>query len=329
MTPEEQEKVVGLRTEFSDAMNSLQTQSFQDEKRGALSPESVKQIFKVIETNQEWLVKNKSAKYVEIFSKYQDYKSAVKTIKDSDVPRRKLNQVLKAFPLLTDIFLQRKNFDEESKKKLMESHETLKKWYEKNGDNADTLTLQQQYQTFLEQIRAILTNPEKQALFINEVQGISNVRPDLYPQILEKLENQAKSTKKKIEATPLDAKEILTDSSKKVYDTIFIVLKFTLKLFAASLAANMAIVESPAIRILYFLFTFFLPGVYILVLIGAVILRFYKGQLPLYALIPLTTIGPGETTLGRLLKKPFYWVEDDTYQNMMGNWNQALKNAVA
>jgi molecular chaperone DnaK (HSP70) len=147
MTPEEQEKVVALRTEFSDAMNSLQTQSFQDEKRGALSPESVRQIFKVIETNQEWLVKNKSAKYVEIFSKYQDYKSAIKTIKDSDVPRRKLNQVLKAFPLLTDIFLQRKNFDEESKKKLMGAHETLKKWYEKNGDNADTLTLQQQYQT--------------------------------------------------------------------------------------------------------------------------------------------------------------------------------------
>ncbi len=329
MTPEEQEKVVALRTEFSDAMNSLQTQSFQDEKRGALSPESVRQIFKKIETNQEWLVKNKSSAYVEIFSKYQDYKSAIKTIKDSDIPRQKLYQVLKAFPYLTEIFFQRKHLEEDAKKVLMEKYGTLKAWYDKNGETADVLSLQQQYQTFLEQIRTVVTNPDKQALFVNEVQGLSNVRSDLFPKVLEKLENEEKSTKKKVEATPLNAKEILSDTSKKVYDTMFIVLKFTLKLFAASLAANMAIVESPAIRILYFLFAFFVPWVYVIVIVGAIILRIYTGQLPLYALLPLITNNPGETTLGRLIKKPFYWVEDATYKTMQENWEKALKDAVA
>lgn len=329
MTFEEQQRVVGLRTEFSDAMNSLQTQSFQDEKQGTLSPESVGQIFKKIEINQEWLVQNKNAKYVEIFSKYQDYKSAIKTIKDSDVPRRKLSQVIQAFPFLTDIFMQRKHFTEDVKKKLLEVHTALKEWYDKSAETADVLTLQQKYQQFLETIRTLITNQDKQALFVNEIQGLSNVRPDLYQKVLERLQVEEKNTKKKVDATPLDAKEIVMDTSKKIYDTIFLVLQFTLKLFAASLAANMAIVESPAIRVLYFLFTFFVPWVYILVIIGAIILRFYKGQLPLYALLPLTTTGPGETTLGRLLKKPFYWIQDDTYQTMMGNWEKALKDAVA
>ncbi len=329
MTPEEQQKVVALRTEFSDVMNSHQTKSFQDEKQGILSPESVKQIFKKIEINQEWLVQNKNAKYVEIFSKYQDYKSAIKTIKDSDVPRRKLSQVIQAFPFLSEIFMQRKHFTEDVKKKLLDAHTTLKTWYDKSAETADVLTLQQKYQEFLETIRTLISNPDKQALFVNEVQGLSNVRPDLFPKVLEKLQVEEKNTKKKVEATPLDAKEIVSDTSKKVYNTVFVVLQFTLKLFAASLAANMAIVESPAIRILYFLFTFFVPGIYILVILGAIVLRFYKGQLPLYALLPLTTTSPGETTLGRLLKKPFYWIEDEAYKTMMGNWTKALKDAVA
>ncbi len=329
MTPEEQEKVVSLRTEFSDSMNALQTKSFQDEKSGNLSPESVKQIFKIIETNQEWLIKNKSAKYVEIFSKYQDYKSAVKGVKDADIPRRKLDQVIKAFAFLVEIFLQRKTFDEEAKKKLLEKHGALQTWYSKNASTTDVITFQQQYQTFIDQIRAIITNADKQTLFVNEIQGISNVRPDLFPKVLEKLEVQVGATKKKIESTPLDAKELVTDTSKKVYDTIFVVLKFALKLFAASLAANMAIVESRPIRVLYFLFTFLMPGIYILVLIGAVVLRIYKGQLPLYALLPLTTNGPGESALGRLLKKPFYWIEDDTYKKMSTNWETLMKEAVA
>ena len=114
--------------------------------------------------------------------------------------------------------------------------------------------------------------------------------------------------------------------------TITIIITVFLALVGGSMAANTAIHRAPIIRILYFIYGIgagllgllffanpitFIPS--LLLLAG---LKYYDYLPHWYAFLPITQI-PASTTLGQLLKKPFYW--DPADPDNRANYLEKLK----
>lgn len=336
ISEEEQKKIIAIRSEFANYLQTEQSRTTNSQLVGELSPESAEQLYALIKTQQSWLEKNKSAKYIEIYSQLQACKDGVKSIKDVDKPRRSLYQQLDIYPYV--LAIEQKNNPSIFKEKALQTaladlQKPYMDWYEKNKKQSTTTLIQynDQQTQFYKAITDAATTyspataTEVKNILLQNLRAVQSLTPTKYEGVRAQFTAKVSAQEKEKDAQGLTYSEMGWESvslATKIFGFGFL---FVFAMLGGSFAANSAITQNSYIRILFFIYgTLFFP----ITLLYTLFMRIYKGPIDWYAFLPLTN-HQGTTALSRFFLSPFYWIQDESYLQKVAEEKQILQMVIS
>lgn len=328
VSEEEQKKIIAIRDTFSEDLQAEQVRTDNSQRVGELSPESAEQIYAIIKTQQTWLEKQKSAKYIEIYSQHQAYKDSIKNVKNVDKPRVGFYQQITIFPYT--VVVESKNYPneltEEVKKKLDGLEAPFKKWYEKNKQTATLIQYSEQENDFYKAIKdAVNQDAKTSEILLNNLRYIKTIKPTQFEAVLSKFKKTTAVDLEAKQAQGLSATEMGWESLSLATKIFLGGILVTIALLGGSFAANFGITQNIWYRTLFFIYgSLFFP----ITLLYALIVRIYSGPFDWYAFFPLTNT-QGTTALTQFLLIPFYWEKNEAYENALRQQTQILESVLA
>lgn len=327
--PEKQTKdeVMELRKAREDYMNVLnryQTSTLADIEQKRLTPETGKLILAKVKEANTWLQKHPNATYLEVTTNQDATNEEITRLIKVDSEKRKIRNAYEVMPFLCEYYSEKmKKLSKEQVTALLAEGERLKSWYTKNQATATVIDFEQQGL----QLNTVL------AEIIIDQETLNNIRRDItsvgFMQTSEVLAlvktQEAKQKAAKEQEIPYDEAPNLIMSTATSVFTGFLLIVICIS--AGSVAANMAIGRTPAMRLLYFIYgaiPIFAP----FVLIYAIYTRIIKGPIAIYSVLPVS-IEPATTRLAKLFWQIIYWVPDADSVKAFKDYEASLQAAVA
>jgi hypothetical protein len=327
--PEKQTKdeIMELRKTREEYMNLLkryQTSVLADIEQKRLTPETGKAVLAKVKEANTWLEKHPNATYLEITTKQDATNEEITKLLAIDGERRKLRNAYEIMPTLCQVYSEKENkLTKEQVKVLLAEGERLKSWYAKNQATASKLDFEQEWLQLNTKLTETIPNQDTYKMIWRDFNSVAGLPTSDILAITKQYSIKQQAAKN--QEIPYDeAPTIIISTATSVFFGFLLVV---LCLSAGSVAANMAIGRTPAMRLLYFIYgsiPIFAP----FVLIYAIFTRFAKGPIPIYSVLPVS-IEPATTRLAKLFWQLIYWVPDKDSVKAFKDYEDSLKAAVA
>lgn len=312
------------REEYMNVLKRFQTSTIADIEKKQLTPETGNLVLAKIKEANTWLEKHPSATYLEITANQDATTQEIQRLFSLNRGKQAIRNAYEVLPSLSTIYFEKqKRITKEQSEALNKEAERIKKWYDKNQSTATTLDFEQEQLQIDTSLAEIITDQEVLKDLQREVRRVGGMpTSDLLPLIKEQnLKQQAaKNQEIDYEGAP---KLIISTATSTFFGFLLIVLCIS----AGSVAANMAIGRTPAMRLLYFIYGA-IPVFAPFVLLYAVYIRVVKGPIPIYSVLPIS-IEPATTQLAKLFWQLIYWVPDQESVKAFKDYEANLHAAVA
>ena len=134
------------RIKYQDYLASIQANTNSDISNRALTPETGSSIYKLIQSAYDWLKKNPNANLNEIYTNQDATTVEVKRLSSVDLPKRKFNNTLIAFPSILDKLVADKIITADKKTLFLPTIISEQAWYKANQATALDIDFAQEFQ---------------------------------------------------------------------------------------------------------------------------------------------------------------------------------------
>jgi hypothetical protein len=327
--PEKQTKdeIMELRKTREEYMNQLkryQTSVLADIEQKRLTPETGKAVLAKVKEANTWLQKHPNATYLEITSTQDTTNEEITKLLTIDGEKRKLRNAYEIMPTICEYYTEKENkLSKEQVKALLKEGDRLKSWYTRNQATATKLDFEQEWLQLNTTLAETITEQEIYKRIWNDFNSVAGMpTPDVLALVKQ---FGAKQQAAKDQEIPYDeAPTIIMSTATSVFFGFLLVV---LCLSAGSVAANMAIGRTPAMRLLYFIYGA-IPIFSPFILLYAIYTRIVKGPIPIYSVLPVS-IEPATTRLAKLFWQLIYWVPDQDSVKAFKDYEDSLKAIVS
>jgi hypothetical protein len=327
--PEKQTKdeIMELRKTREEYMNLLkryQTSVLADIEQKRLTPETGKAVLAKVKEANTWLEKHPNATYLEITTNQDSTNEQIVNLLAIDGERRKLRNAYEIMPTICEYYTEKENkLSKEQVKALLKEGERLKSWYTKNQATASKLDFEQEWLQLNTKVTETIPDQDTFTRVWNDFNKVASIPTSDVLAIAKQFSAKQKAAKD--QEIPYDeAPAIIMSTATSVF---FAFLLVVLCLSAGSVAANMAIGRTPAMRLLYFIYGA-IPIFSPFVLLYAIYTRIAKGPIPIYSVLPVS-IEPATTRLAKLFWQLIYWVPDKDSVKAFKDYEDSLKAVVS
>jgi hypothetical protein len=320
---DEIQEIRNLRTNYIQQLQKFQTSTNADVQSKQISPDTASLVFAQIKKANTWLEKNPNATILEITANRDATTEEIQRVLKTDQWKRIIRNYYEVIPTYIGIFEKENKLTSEQGKELLKEKTRLESWYTKNQLTATPLDFEQQQLQLMTKLDEIITNQDVLRRFKDGLNWTTRMQTSqLLAEITEynKKNQAAKDQQIDYEAAP----EIIMGTATSVFFGFLLVV---LCISAGSVAANMAIGRTPAMRLLYFIYgsiPIFAP----FVLLYAIYIRIAKGPIGIYAVLPVS-IEPATTRLAKLFWQMIYWVPDKDSVKAFKDYEASLQAVVS
>lgn len=325
LTKDEIQELRNLRSAYLSQLTRYQISTTEDIKSNRLSPDTGTLVFKQIKNANTWLEKHPNATVLEITANQDATNEEIQRLLKTDEWKRAFTNAILIFqPVIENIDTRSKTpFTKDQKKQLFSEKDRIESWYKKNNATATQIDFEQEWLTFNTKLKEIVTNQEQlQGLTISlafaSLVPTSKLKADLTE--YNKAQQKAKDQQIDYESAP----KVIMSTATSTFTAFLIIV---LCISAGSVAANMAIGRTPAMRMLYFIYgaiPIFAP----FVLLFAIYTRIAKGPIAIYSVLPIS-IEPATTRLAKLFWQVIYWVPDQDSVKAFKDYEASLQAIVS